>query len=328
MYMVRTMLAVSNTPTKPALILAPMDGITDPPFRQAVEELFGGFDYMATGFLRVSRVAPLSSAQIRAQIGDWFLADPQRLKRTILQILASPSNTLASSVERIAQGGVRWLDLNAGCPSKKVNAHQAGAYLLQDLAGLKQVVAAIRSNFPHFFSVKIRLGDRDDQNFSQILKIIEGEGADAITVHCRTRRQLYGGTANWDYLREAVNCCKIPIIASGDIFTPDDISAVVAETGCHSVMCARGAVRTPWIARCSRDSSFDLTPKQLVSYRYQLLIKVNRLMESEKVSERGRLARLKGLASYLWDRPELEEQRRTILRSKKMGDLWELIFSP
>jgi tRNA-dihydrouridine synthase B len=318
---------VKSFSSRPQIILAPMDGITDQFFRQTVDELYGGYDFMATEFLRVSPVTPLTSNQILSQLGHWVVTSPEQLKRTILQLMAAPNSLLADSLKIVDQLGVEWLDLNAGCPSKKVNAHLGGAHLLRDLDALKRVVAMIRANYSRFFSVKIRLGYEDSSNFKQVLEILEGEGVDAVAIHCRTRAKLYSGAANWDYLSLAVEQCNLPIIASGDIFSSQAITEVIATTGCHGVMCARGAVRSPWIAKSYRSGDQPLSISQHAERSVKLLESIDQKMEHAGIVAAKRLRRLKGLLSYLWDQPELHGMRMTLLRSQSIDQLWEVVRS-
>jgi tRNA-dihydrouridine synthase len=149
------------------------------------------------------------------------------------------------------------LDLNLGCPSKKVNSHQGGAFLLSDHVALKNVIQTIRQNFTGHFTVKMRVGFRNDHNFIETLKLLEGEGVEAITLHARTREQLYKGVADWNYISKAVKEVQIPLIGNGDIWVVEDIENIFKQTKCHSVMFGRSALKTPWLAKLYKDYVTD-----------------------------------------------------------------------
>jgi tRNA-dihydrouridine synthase len=220
------------------------------------------------------------------------------------------------------------LDLNLGCPSKKVNSHLGGAYLLSDHKALKSVLQTIRNNFTGHFTVKMRIGYRDDIHFVDTLKLIEDEGVEAITLHARTRDQLYKGVADWNYISKAVSEVKIPLIGNGDIWVVDDIEKIFQDTKCHSVMFGRSALKTPWLAKIYKeyldeDGHIDETfllferKKYLDQYFDALLLEYREVGWADNLI----LKRFKSFSRNLFDDYEnFETIRGNFLRSESLAE--------
>jgi len=238
---------------KNSLLFAPMEGITDEPYRLAMLKTFPEWDQFFTDFLRVPTVGKINEKLVHEHYGQRIHANPEWRKKNSFQILTTPRAQTLSVVEILEDMKMHHLDLNLGCPSKKVNSHLGGAYLLSDHNALREVLKTIRTNFTGHFTVKMRIGYRDDKTFVETLKLIEGEGVEAITLHARTRDQLYKGVADWNYITEAVKHVQIPLIGNGDIWIVEDIEKIFQQTGCHSVMFGRSALKTPWLAKLYKE---------------------------------------------------------------------------
>ncbi len=238
---------------KNSLLFAPMEGITDEPYRIAMLKHFPEWDQFFTDFLRVPTVGKINEKMIMEHYGPRIHANESWRKKNSFQILTTPRAQTQAVVEILESMKMHHLDLNLGCPSKKVNSHLGGAYLLSDHKGLREVLKTIRSNFTGHFTVKMRVGYHDDQNFSDTLKLIQDEGVEAITLHARTRDQLYKGVADWKYIAQAVEEVKVPLIGNGDIWIVEDIEKIFETTKCHSVMFGRSALKTPWLAKLYKE---------------------------------------------------------------------------
>src|SRR3989339_333526 len=235
------------------LIFAPIDGITDAPFRSAIDKHFPRWDYFFTDFFRVpsNPSARFSEKIILGHLGDSVYRNQKLRQKTVLQFLVSAHGKKQSGqlAKLVSDMEIPWLDINVGCPSKKVFGHQGGAYLLGDLDNLRAIVQEIRKNYLYFLSAKIRLGINDDANFTEIIKLLQDEGVDLITLHPRTRAQFYNGKSNWQYITQAVQQLNIPVIGNGDVNSTDDIWRMKEETGCYGVMIGRSAVTNPLLAK-------------------------------------------------------------------------------
>jgi tRNA-dihydrouridine synthase B len=313
---------------KHSLFFAPMEGVTDPLYREVIDSLYPHWDYYCCDFLRIPSHGNYPQKKIRSHYGERILENPRLKAKTYYQVLASERCLLAPTLQGIQALGVNWVDLNLGCPAKTVNGHGGGSYLLQDLKSLEKILKRFRELIHGRFSAKIRVGYHDDANFEDILILLEDCGVELITIHGRTRDQQYKGRANWGYIKRAVELCSIPIIGNGDIWTLSDIEQIFDETDCHSVMLARGAMKSPWISELyydyqdrlyaiSQDQAFLEEVHHFESERYfNALIEA---MEVAQVSPERQLKRLKSLVRF-WDVP------REFLRSKTKEEGQHYLF--
>lgn len=294
-----------------SLMFAPMEGITDEYYRQAVFDLYPEWDTYTCDFLRVPSPNPFPLKHVARHIGREILETPAIKDKTIYQILTSPQAYTKETVESIAELGMKWLDLNLGCPSKTVCKNQGGSYLLSDLETLRPIIKTIRDSFPGTFTAKIRVGYKDDLNFIPTLKMLQDEGVDAIIIHGRTRDQLYKGIANWNYIKDAVQALDIPVVGNGDIWTTEDIKKYFEFTGCHSIMLARSALKTPWLARLhyqNEEDTIELRVQEIIRYFSRFYQET----QKQPLEEASRIKRLKSVSRYIFD--DLPEG--TILKKK------------
>lgn len=313
---------------KGALLFAPMEGITDECYRMAIHKAFPEWDLYATDFLRVTSQGLYNNKKIIKHFGEKIYKDEEQRKKTTFQILTAPNAHTKETVSQIQELGFDHLDLNLGCPSKRVNSHKGGAYLLSDFKELKPIIKDIRETFKGIFTVKIRVGYRDDSAFEDCLRLFEDEGVEGITIHGRTRDQLYKGKANWEYIKRAVEVSNLPIIGNGDIWTLKDIKEMFEFTGCHGVMLARGALKTPWMATLYReykdeidfidDDELIYKRKEYLDLYFHLLI---REYKNQFDNEKGMLRRFKSFSHYLFDDlPRGVEIQSKVLRSESMNE--------
>ncbi len=221
------------------IILAPMAGITSLPYRRIMKS-FGAslvFTEMisANGLIRDGRktLELLESCAEEQPLGIQLFGDDP-------EVLAEA----ARMVDRQAD----LLDINMGCPVKKVVRSGAGSALLQNPLHVEKIIKAVRAEFSGPLTIKIRSGwDQSAINFIEVSKIARAAGVDAICLHPRTRSQGFGGKSDWQQIAELKSCLDIPVIGSGDLFTAEDVVRMLNETGCDAVMIARGGYGNPWI---------------------------------------------------------------------------------
>ncbi len=227
----------------PPLLLAPMEGVTDPAFRGLVADSNapGSLGGACTEFLRVTG-HPMPAARILAA---WPGPDP-RLPVGV-QFMGNDPACLARSAATAAELGAPFVDLNFGCPAPRVFQHRAGCALLEDPPLLERLVREVVHACPVPVTAKIRAGVRDDRGLEEVARRIEDAGAVLLTVHARLRIQGYGETADWSRIRRAVRAVSIPVVGNGGATTPAAIEALFEETGCAGVMVGRGALGRPWI---------------------------------------------------------------------------------
>jgi nifR3 family TIM-barrel protein len=221
-------------------VLAPMAGITDTPFRLAAREWGAGFT-----------VSELVSADglVRQSEKTYALMafDPQERPFGI-QVFGSDPSVMAEAARIAERLEPDFIDLNFGCPARKVVHRGAGAALLTDLDRLQSIARSVKAAVSVPVSAKIRSGWEEGKPVAvEAARILEAEGMDAVTVHARTRQAGFKGKADWTLIREVRQAVSITLIGNGDVSEPEDAKRMLDDTGCDFVMVGRGALGRPWI---------------------------------------------------------------------------------
>ncbi len=313
-------------PSPKSIVLAPLEGITDELYRELILEHYPHWDLHFTDFYRIPRHANKTKNKLIKHIGEKILNKPEYFQKTVVQVLTTSKDALENTCQDLSELGVTWLDLNAGCPMKRVIYHKGGSYLLSDVDEFKTIVQRLRKNFPHFLSVKMRIGFKDDHNFFEILRMLEGEGVNAITLHGRLQSQLYMGSADWSYIAKAASNLKIPLIGNGDIWTPQDAFQMYEQTQCHSLMIGRPAMRAPWLARLIKENIESLSLAELQSeIRNYLTLLYQKNLEYNFLPEQA-LRRVKAVCPTIFQTfPNGNEIRSKVLRSESFETVKEAV---
>ncbi|WP_120405550.1 tRNA-dihydrouridine synthase [Halobacteriovorax sp. BALOs_7] len=313
---------------KHSMIFAPMEGVTDGPYREAIQRAFGDWDYYSTDFYRIPSVGNVHTKTLVKHYGEEYLKKKSHSIKTAYQFLTSEISQTKQAINLISELNYHHIDLNLGCPSKKVNSNKGGAYLLSDLKALEKIIRDIRESFQNVFTVKIRIGYRDDSLFFDLLNLFEDCGVDGITIHARTRDQLYKGVADWSYIEKAVKHSSLPIIANGDIWTIEDIDRIYDQCDPYAIMCGRSALKTPWLASIykeyqgradfiSEEFLLKLRAQNLDLYFYELEKEYRKFGYPESTI----LKRFKAFCRYLFDDYEnFELIRGKFLRSQELRE--------
>ncbi|HEY1987536.1 MAG TPA: tRNA-dihydrouridine synthase [Terracidiphilus sp.] len=264
---------------KPATVLAPMAGVTDTVFRRFIRHA-SLFSSPATpdrseslrGQAAGSTESAIDEEVTNQQSGCGLLmteftsADglsrmrESKRKRYLTfyddehpigaQLFGSNAATLAEAARIVEETGFDTVDLNLGCPAKRVVGCNGGSGLLRDLPKIGEIFRTVRKAVSIPFTVKFRLGWNDAQIVCvELARMAEGEGLNAVALHARTREQGYTGQARWEWIAAVKDAVRIPVIGNGDIRTPEDAAAMIAQTGCDAVMIGRAAPANPWIFR-------------------------------------------------------------------------------
>ena len=224
------------------LIVAPMAGVTDRPFRQLCKQLGAG---MAVSEMVASNSLLWGSAKTQRRANHEGEVDP-----ISVQIAGADPAMMAEAAKHNVDNGAQMIDINMGCPAKKICNVMAGSALLQNEALVVQILEAVVGAVNVPVTLKIRTGwDRDHKNALSILKIAEASGIQALAIHGRTRACAYTGNAEYDTIAALKASARIPIIANGDITTPEKAKYVLDYTGADAVMIGRAAQGRPWIFR-------------------------------------------------------------------------------
>src|SRR5260221_9512890 len=235
---------IGSVRISPATVLAPMAGVTDTVFRRFIRNL-GGCGLIMTEFTSADGV--LRKKDQKAKRYLHFYGDEHPISA---QLFGSDPQVMAEAA-RIVEGlGFDLVDLNLGCPAKKVVKCNGGSGLLRDLPRIGSIFEAVRAAVKIPFTVKFRAGWTDDEIVCvELAKLAEQCGLCAVALHARTREQGYSGNARWEWISAVKDAVKIKVIGNGDIRSPEDAAAMVAQTGCDAVMIGRMAPANPWIFR-------------------------------------------------------------------------------
>jgi len=225
------------------LIVAPMAGVTDRPFRQLCKQLGAG---MAVSEMVTSNSLLYGSEKTRRRANHEGETEPKSV-----QIAGADPAMLAEAARYNVDNGAQIIDINMGCPAKKICNVMAGSALLKDEPLVAQILQAVVKAVPEVpVTLKTRLGwDRDHLNVPRVAKIAEDCGIQALAIHGRTRCQGYTGDAQYDLIGEVKQSLRIPVIANGDITTPEKTKLVLDRTGVDGIMIGRAAQGRPWIFR-------------------------------------------------------------------------------
>lgn len=311
-----------------ALFFAPMEGITDEAFRKTILKLYPEWDYLATDFLRVPSAGKYPLKHLVRHFGKELFEIPWVQDKTMFQILTSQRAFTIEMVKQVEELQIPWLDMNIGCPSNTVCKNRGGSYLLTDLASLRELVRNIRTNFSGRFTAKIRIGYHDTNGFEDSIRMLNDEGVEMITVHGRTRDDMYKVPARWSFIERAVQLSQVPVIGNGDVWSTTDIDRMLRETGCHGVMVARGALKAPWIAQDYKRAYFKPAPEESIKNIKTFLYEYRTMLESENVTVRGLLKQSKSITRFMLENiPNSEQLRRKLVLSQTVPEFYDVIDS-
>ena len=295
----------------PPLILAPMAGVTDKPFRLLCKRNGAGY--------AVSEMTSSDPRLWRTRKSVQRLDHDGEPAPIGVQIAGADAAALAAAARHAVEHGAEIVDINMGCPAKKVCNAWAGSALLKDEALVERIVRAVVAAVDVPVTLKIRTGwDQANRNGVRVARIAEDAGVCALAVHGRTRDMLYGGVAEYETIAAIKQAVRIPIIANGDVTSPEKAREVLAATGADALMIGRAAQGRPWIFR--EIAHFLATgqvspPPPVAAVRDTLLEHVRALHELYGEPAGVRIAR-KHLAWYAKDRPENAAFRAVVNRAE------------
>jgi tRNA-dihydrouridine synthase B len=310
---------------RPATVLAPMAGVTDTVFRRfirhaslftkdrvpgnkgareqeskgaeaetvdaAISNVESGCGLLMTEFTSADGLARMRETKRRRYLT--FYDDEHPIGA---QLFGSNPETLAEAARIVEETGFDTVDLNLGCPAKRVVGCNGGSGLLRDLPKIGEIFRAIRRSVTIPFTVKFRMGWNEAQIVCvELARMAEAEGLNGVALHARTREQGYSGQAQWKWIEAIKQAIGIPVVGNGDIRTPEDAAAMIAETGCDAVMIGRAAPANPWIFRqIAQYTATGNYEKPTVEDRYRMIRAYFEMLleETEATKELPRDAKL------------------------------------
>ena len=258
-------LSIGGVPVAPATVLAPMAGVTDTVFRRFIRNasVFSGtkdgndsVDAEVTnqqsgcGLIMTEFTSADGLSRMRESKRKRYLTFYDDEHPISAQLFGSNPATLADAARIVQDTGFDMVDLNLGCPAKRVVSCNGGSGLLRDLPLIGKIFEDIRAAVTIPFTVKFRLGWNDNHIICvELAKLAQESGLNAVALHARTREQGYSGQARWEWIAAVKDAVGIPVIGNGDIRTPEDAAAMISETNCDAVMIGRAAPANPWVFR-------------------------------------------------------------------------------
>jgi len=292
-----------------AVLLAPMEDVTDIPFRLVCKKL--GADLMNTEFVNAEGLVRSSEKTHRKMD---FLPEERPFG---IQIYGGDENSMERAARIAEELQPDLIDINCGCWVKNVVGHGAGAGLLRDLPKMERLISLVVKAVSLPVTVKTRLGwDSESIRIVEVARMLEGAGAQGLTVHCRTRVQGHKGDPDYSEIPAVKRAVSIPVIVNGGIDSPVSAKEAFEKTGCDGIMVARGAIQNPWIFR--EIKQFLLTgirvPEPALSERVEILLDHLRLSVRHKGERYGVLEFRKHYSGYLRIQPGISKLRSELMQ--------------
>ena len=315
------MLKIGNVPMKNNVVLAPMAGVCNPAFRLIAKE-FG------CGLVCAEMVSDKAILHGNKRTMEMLFVD-EREKPLSLQIFGGDKESLVAAVQYVDENtNADIIDINMGCPVPKVTKCDAGARWLLDPGKIYDMVSYAVEAAKKPVTVKMRMGWDDEHVYAvENAQAIERAGGAAVSLHGRTREQLYTGTANWDIIRDVKQAVSIPVIGNGDVFTPEDAKSLLDHTGADGVMIGRGALGNPWMLYRTVHylTTGELLPEPDPGEKIRIaLVHLDRLVDLKGEPQAVREMR-KHLAWYLKGLPNAHKVKDAIMEQAAREDVERML---
>jgi nifR3 family TIM-barrel protein len=311
---------IGNVNLEGNLLLGPMAGVTDLPFRILCKEQ--GADLVYTEMVSAKGV------QYNNKNTEQLLQIAEEERPAALQLFGADPDILSDTARRLEHRNFDILDINMGCPVPKVVNNGEGSALMKNPGLIGEIVRKVACGYSKPVTVKIRKGFHEDCiNAVEVAKIAEENGAAAIAVHARTREQFYSGKADWEIIRQVKEAVTVPVIGSGDVFTPQDAKAMLEETGCDALMMARGTRGNPWLFTQIKEylKNGILLPKPAFDEVRDMILRHAGMLADYKGETIGIREMRKQVAWYTTGYPGSAKLRNHVNEIETMDDLKKLL---
>lgn len=313
-------LQIGDVILKNNVILAPMAGVTDLPFRLLCKE-------QGAGLLCMEMVSAKAIYYNNKNTETLMQIEPEE-RPVSLQLFGSDPVIMSEMAKRIEDRPFDILDINMGCPVPKVVNNGEGSALMKNPGLVRKIVTSVSKAIKKPLTVKIRKGfDENNINAVEIAKIIEDSGAAAMAVHGRTRQQYYSGKADWDIIRQVKEAVSIPVIGNGDVDSPQKAKQLLEETGCDGIMVGRAAEGNPWIFREISHylDTGELLPHPALEEVKEMILRHARLQLEYKGEYTGMREMRKHVAWYTAGFPHSARLRGAVNEIESMEQLMVLL---
>lgn len=313
-------LQIGNVILKNNVILAPMAGVTDLPFRLLCKE-------QGAGLLCMEMVSAKAIYYNNKNTETLMQIEPEE-RPVSLQLFGSDPVIMSEMAKRIEDRPFDILDINMGCPVPKVVNNGEGSALMKNPGLVRKIVTSVSKAIKKPLTVKIRKGfDENNINAVEIAKIIEDSGAAAVAVHGRTRQQYYSGKADWDIIRQVKEAVSIPVIGNGDVDSPQKAKQLLEETGCDGIMVGRATEGNPWIFREISHylDTGELLPHPALEEVKEMILRHARLQLEYKGEYTGMREMRKHVAWYTAGFPHSARLRGAVNEIESMEQLMVLL---
>lgn len=281
------------SPGQPATALAPMQDVTTLPFMSVVAKI-GSPDYFFTEYFRVHVQSRLEKHILES------ITENQTGRPVFAQMIGEDIDHLKRTTLELLRYDVAGIDLNMGCPAPTVYKKRCGGGLLREPDKVDRILGMLRDTIPGLFTVKMRIGFEDTENFEAILKLIDKRQVDLLSLHGRTVKEMYRSQVRYERIRQAVDSVSCPLLANGDVSSAEKAREVLDYTGAHGVMIGRHAIRNPWIFRQIREfkSTGSCNPV-LLSEVFGYVRKLYEAIAKPWISEKAQVNKMKKFLNFI-----------------------------